>query len=79
MTRTTIAAALIGVGAILAMPAAAGSAHAAATPSDPISDLFGGGYYGGGGGYYESSGSGIGHGVGVGGLIGIGGIGLDIL
>ncbi|ACZ87733.1 hypothetical protein [Streptosporangium roseum] len=74
MNRTTIVATLIGVGAVLASPAAAGSAHAAA---DPLSDLFGGGYYGGG--YYESSGSGVGHGVGVGGLIGIGGIGLDIL
>ncbi|MEV4246635.1 hypothetical protein AB0J63_24815 [Streptosporangium canum] len=74
MNRTTIVAALISVGAVLASPVAAGSAHAAA---DPLSDLFGGGYYGGG--YYESSGSGVGHGVGVGGLIGIGGIGLDIL
>ncbi|MEV4376953.1 hypothetical protein [Streptosporangium sp. NPDC049644] len=61
MNRSTIAAGLITLGAVLAAPAlAAGPAHATASPSDP----------------WDGLGIGIGNGVGTGMLLDYGNIGI---
>ncbi|WP_433364392.1 hypothetical protein [Streptosporangium sp. CA-115845] len=64
MNRTTIAAGLITLGAVLAAPAlAAGPAHATASPSDP----------------WDGLGIELGNGIGTGSLLDYGNIGLGIL
>ncbi|MER5623995.1 hypothetical protein [Streptosporangium sp. NPDC002544] len=61
MNRTTIAAGLITLGAVLAAPAlAAGPAHATASPSDP----------------WDGLGIGLGNGIGTGMLLDYGNIGI---
>ncbi|MEU0480728.1 hypothetical protein ABZ260_16255 [Streptosporangium sp. NPDC006013] len=69
MNRTTIAAGLITLGAVLAAPAlAAGPAHATASPSDPWDGL--------GIGLGNGTGNGIGLGNGIGMLLDYGNIGI---
>ncbi|GAA4208113.1 hypothetical protein GCM10022252_72760 [Streptosporangium oxazolinicum] len=88
MNRTTIAAGLVALGAVLAAPAlAAGPAHATASPSDPwdgiglgLGNGTGSGInFGNGTGSGISFGDGTGNGIGLGNgmpLIGYGNIGL---
>ncbi|MFI6509947.1 hypothetical protein ACIBCT_20280 [Streptosporangium sp. NPDC050855] len=69
MNRTTIAAGLIALGAVLAAPLlAAGPAHATTSPCDPWDGL--------GIGIGDGTGSGIGDGVGSGMFLDYGNIGI---